>query len=157
MPASRAFWPNARLTNWLIDAPCRAVLVEPEHAPDPEAAPAGAEAGGMPAGMKMPEGMKMPPAMAEAMKKMGQGNAPATPAVEKPAAAPVEIQVDRTVLANGAVLVSQTNPDSPVVAIHLAVRGRAAIDGENAGAGALDLVHRLLEAGPLPSAAAYLE
>ena len=58
-----------------------------------------------------------------------------------------ELQVDRTVLENGAVLVSQTNPESPLMAIHLAVRGRAMIDSETAGAGALDLVHRMLNEG----------
>jgi len=45
------------------------------------------------------------------------------------------------------VLVSQTNPDSPLMAIHLAVRGRSMLDQEDAAAGALDLVHRLLSEG----------
>lgn len=65
--------------------------------------------------------------------------------VPMPAAKP--IQIDRTEMANGAVLVSQTNQDSPLVAIHLTVRGRAMIDRDNAQAGALDLVHRLLDQG----------
>jgi zinc protease len=57
------------------------------------------------------------------------------------------LAVDRSELANGAVLVSQTNPAGDIMAIHLAVRGRAVLDQENAGAGALDLVHRLLSEG----------
>ena len=57
------------------------------------------------------------------------------------------LPVDRSVLANGAVLVSQTNPASPLIAIHLTVRGRAMLDRDTAEAGALDLVHRLLEEG----------
>ena len=124
------------LRQWLVDAPCLAVLMEP--AAD---APTG---GGMPG---MPAGMTMPPGMAHAM---GQGggddedeDAPAPP----PAAVPAPLQVDRTELAHGAVLVSQTNSDSPIMAIHLAVRGRAVVDGENAVPGTLDLVHRLLGEG----------
>ncbi len=57
------------------------------------------------------------------------------------------LPIDRAELANGAVLVSQTNPDGAVIAIHLAVRGRSMLDRDNATAGALDLVHRLLEEG----------
>jgi zinc protease len=136
------------LTNWLVDAPCLAVLLEP-------AAGEEAEGDGAPAGMQMPAGMKMPPAMAEAMKKMQAGGGPTKAGAEEPSAAeekPAEtvaapLQVDRSELANGAVLVSQTNPDSPLMAIHLAVRGRAVIDRDNARAGALDLVHRMLEEG----------
>jgi zinc protease len=134
------------LTNWLVDAPCLAVLVEPAEEPD-------AEEGGAP-GMQMPPGMKMPPAMAEAMKKMQAGGG-ATPAGgmdqgREAAAAPAPaapLRVDRSELDNGAVLVSQTNPDSELMAIHLAVRGRAVIDRDHAGAGALDLVHRMLDEG----------
>ncbi|MCP4293824.1 MAG: insulinase family protein [bacterium] len=131
------------MTNWLIDAPCEAILIESEsgNSEDPMAA------------MGMPEGMKMPPAMLAAMKKqgmsmsdMGMGEAEG----EKPAAeesAPAPLQVDRTELANGAVLISQTNSDSPLMAIHLTIRGRAMVDQENAHAGALDLVHRMLTEG----------
>lgn len=137
------------LTSWLVDSPCRAVLVEAAgEADDSE--------GGMGA-MQMPAGMQMPPAMKAAMEKMARGGeAPAAgsempPApVEEPAGsiAPItDLHVDRSVLQNGAVLVSQTNPDSPLMAIHLAVRGRAMIDRETAGAGALDIVHRLLMEG----------
>ncbi|MFO7608747.1 MAG: pitrilysin family protein [Candidatus Krumholzibacteriia bacterium] len=57
------------------------------------------------------------------------------------------LPVARSELANGVVLVSQTNEASPVLAIHLAVRGRAMLDAEHAAAGALDLVHRLLDEG----------
>ena len=63
------------------------------------------------------------------------------------AAATGQLPIDRAELANGAVLVSQTNPDGAVMAIHLAVRGRSMLDRDNAAAGALDLVHRLLEEG----------
>ena len=129
------------LTNWLVDAPCEAVLLEPAEKTE-------ASAGGMPGGMQMPAGMKMPPAMAAAMagqvKTAEKDEVTAPPGYGKPA---VPIQVDRTVLENGAVLVSQTNPDSPIMAIHLTVRGRAQIDRDNAGAGALDLVHRLFAEG----------
>ncbi|MGD9546100.1 MAG: M16 family metallopeptidase [Candidatus Krumholzibacteriia bacterium] len=132
------------MTNWLVEAPCLAVLIEP----DPQAA-AGPPGAGMPPGMQMPAGMQMSPAMAAAMQKMGAGDGAAKPgAAETPAVIePAPLKVDRSVLANGAVLVSQTNPDSPLQAIHLAVRGRALIDRDNAGAGALDVVHRLLEEG----------
>ncbi|MBE0567124.1 MAG: insulinase family protein [Krumholzibacteria bacterium] len=88
------------LETWLADAPCQAVLVEPEA-----------------------------------------GAAAAAPAGWAP------LPVERSELANGAVLVSQTNEASPVLAIHLAVRGRALLDSEAAAAGALDLVHRLLDEG----------
>lgn len=133
------------MTNWLIDAPCLAVLIEKESsdAEDPMA--------GMPAGMKMPKGMKMPPAMLAAMQKQGMGGSDDNDEEkEKPAAkvqAPAVLKVDRSELANGAVLVSQTNEDSPLMAIHLTVRGRAMLDMENAHAGALDLVHRMLTEG----------
>ena len=135
------------LAGWLLDAPCRAVLVEPlagRQAADDDSA----------GGMQLPEGMQVPPAMLEALKKQGMSlggdtakasepgsEAPAEPAVAAP------LQVDRSVLANGAVLVSQTNADSPLMAIHLVVRGRAMIDRDDAQAGAVDLVHRLLEEG----------
>jgi zinc protease len=57
------------------------------------------------------------------------------------------LPVDRTELGNGAILVSQTNPASDLMAIHLTVRGRALLDRDNAQAGALDLVHRLFDEG----------
>jgi zinc protease len=94
--------------------------------------------------------MKMPPAMAAALKKQGVTAADEAPAEATPQAAPTvaaPLKVDRSVLDNGAVLVSQTNPASPLSAIHLAVRGRALVDAEYARAGALDLVHRLLAEG----------
>ena len=132
------------MTNWLIDAPCLGVLIEP----DPQAA-AGSAGAGMPPGMQMPAGTQMPPAMAAAMQKMAAGGGTTKPgAAETPAVVePAPLKVDRSVLANGAVLVSQTNPDSPLQAIHLAVRGRALIDRDEGGAGALDVVHRLVEEG----------
>ena len=97
--------------------------------------------------------MKMPPAMSEALAKMQATAQASDTAPDEPAAvtAPVvksePLRVDRSVLDSGAVLVSQTNPDSPLVAIHLAVRGRALIDRDNAVPGALDVVHRLLDEG----------
>ena len=131
------------MTNWLIDSPCLAVLIEKESSEEE------GPMDGMPAGMKMPEGMKMPPAMLAAMKKQGMGSTDEKPEEkEKPVAkAPTVLKVDRSELANGAVLVSQTNADSPLMAIHLTVRGRAMLDMENAHAGALDLVHRMLTEG----------
>jgi len=134
------------MTNWLIDSPCLAVLIEKENSEEDPMA-------GMPAGMKMPEGMNIPPAMLEAMKKQGMsmgGSEEKADEEEKPAAkvqAPTVLKVDRSELTNGAVLVSQTNADSPLMAIHLTVRGRALLDRENAHAGALDLVHRMLTEG----------
>ncbi len=135
------------MTNWLIDSPCLAVLIEKESSDEGEAT------AGMPAGMKMPEGMKMPPAMMAAMKKQGMsmgGTEEENTEIEKPAAkvqVPTVLKVDRSELTNGAVLVSQTNDDSPLMAIHLTIRGRAMLDKENAHAGALDLVHRMLTEG----------
>jgi zinc protease len=133
------------MTNWLIDSPCLAVLIEKENGAEED------PAGGMPAGMKMPEGMGMPPAMLAAMKKQGMGGSDEKPDEETETApkiaTPVVLNVDRSELANGAVLVSQTNEDSPLMAIHLTVRGRAMLDMENAHAGALDLVHRMLTEG----------
>ncbi len=127
------------LTNWLVDAPCQAVLVEPA-----EAASAGPAT---PSGM--PAGMSMPPAMAAAMKARGMAPADTTAASAPPPAiaVPAPPKVERSVLSNGAVLVSQTVPDNPLQAVHLAVRGRALLDRDNAAAGGLDLVHRLLNEG----------
>jgi zinc protease len=135
------------MTNYLIEAPCLAVLIEKESGKDESAE------SGMPAGMKMPEGMKMPPAMLEAMKKQAMQNggdektaeAEESPVKKEPVKTVLEVK--RKELANGAVLVSQTNPDSPLMAIHLTVRGRAMVDKENAEAGALDIVHRMLTEG----------
>ena len=135
---------STMLDNWLVDAPCLAVLIEP----DPEQA-ASAGSGGMPPGMSMPSGMQMSPAMAAAMKKArqgGQSEAPAT-AAAAPKTSAVQPRVERSVLANGAVLVSQTVPGNPLQAVHLTVRGRCVLDRDNAAAGGLDLVHRLLEEG----------
>lgn len=145
------------LTNWLVDAPCRAVLVEPAAAGTDGSQESGMATGmppGMPPGMKMPAGMQMPPAMAAAMGQGGTAGSPAAGGSGAPAEGSrgetmpaAALQVDRSVLENGAVLVSQTNPGSPLMAIHLAVRGRAMIDRETGGAGALDLVHRMLNEG----------
>jgi len=132
------------LTNWLVDAPCLGILIEPEEDQDGD----DQAQGGMPSGMQMPAGMKMPPAMAAAMKQQAAASAePTETSVPEAPAAVTPLKVDRSVLDNGAVLVSQTNPDSPLTAIHLAVRGRSLIDRENAAAGALDIVHRLLSEG----------
>ena len=128
---------NRVLRQWLVGAPCLAVLLEP-------AADAVVPTG-MPAGM--PAGMKMPPGMARAMAAQGGGPDAEMETPDPIPAAPAPLQVDRSELANGAVLVSQTNSGSPLMAIHLAVRGRAIIDSDHAEAGALDLVHRLLPEG----------
>lgn len=146
------------LGRWLAGAPCLAVLIEPGETAAPAAArgPAmpgampGMAAGAMPGakpGATMPGVAKpgaMPPAAmppASAPPAATEPAAPAAPAVP-PAPAP-----ERTVLESGAVVVSVTNPDSPLTAIHLTMRARARLDGELAAAGAVDLVHRLLDEG----------
>jgi zinc protease len=55
--------------------------------------------------------------------------------------------IDRSVLDGGAVLVSQTDPSGELMAIHVTVRGRAQLDQRYGKAGALNLVHRVLEYG----------
>lgn len=136
---------------YLIESPCLAVLIEP-------AAGAGAaaeQAGGM-AGMKLPPGMKVPPAMLEAMKKAGMTPQAASAGDEEAedegaaeagtsAAGSEPLPIQRTELKNGSVLVTQQNPDSPLMGIHLTVRNRAQIDEGRPGA--LNLVHRLLSSG----------
>ena len=150
------------LAAWIVDAPCRAVLIEPADVSS--AAPSPGENAGpgrpsaaptnpptmpptMPATMpkSMPPGM--PTSMPPGASAPGTGSvAPLPDAPVAPPAAP-GLPVERSVLGNGAVLVSQTNPTSPLQAVHLAVRGRALLDRQNAQAGALDLVHRLLTEG----------
>ncbi len=134
------------MANRLVSAPCLAVLMEKEQgAPAEEQDPAAA--------LGLPEGMDIPPAMLQAMRARGMvpggddGTSPEEADAADDAAAPLVLTVDRSELGNGAVLVSQTNQDSPLMAIHLAVRGRALLDRDNAAAGALDLVHRLLSEG----------
>ncbi len=61
----------------------------------------------------------------------------------------------RSVLDNGTVLVTLQNPDSPLLAAHLAVRHRALLDDGHPGA--LNLVHRLLTRGIGGCDAACLE
>lgn len=137
---------SAALERWLDGAPCLAVLVEPgEPAAPAEAAPG--MPGGMPGGKPaMPGGMPggkpagMPPGLAPQ-----PGSTPPAPAAIPVAPAPPS--VERTVLPTGAVVVSQTNPDSPLTAIHLTVRARSRLDRELGGAGAVDLAHRLLDEG----------
>ena len=58
-----------------------------------------------------------------------------------------EAPVERSELDSGAVLVSQTNPGSALMAVHVAVRDRAELDRHFGQPGALNLVHRLLESG----------
>lgn len=149
------------LERWLAGAPCLAVLVEPAAAATAAAGP-----GGQPAAGAHGKPGAMPPAMAGAMPPAAAGGKPAgmppgmpagmpatRPAAAKPAGAPPAPPVpavaapERTVLPSGAVVVSQTNPDSPVTAIHLTVRARSRLDRELGGAGAVDLVHRLLDEG----------
>jgi zinc protease len=55
------------------------------------------------------------------------------------------VEVERSTLAGGAVLVTLRNPVSPLFAAHVAVRNRAVLDGDRPGA--LNLVHRLLRRG----------
>ncbi len=52
---------------------------------------------------------------------------------------------ERSLLPNGAVLVTLRNPGSPLFAVHVAARDRAVVDGDTPGA--LNLVHRLLTSG----------
>jgi zinc protease len=134
------------LDTYIVDAPCLAVLVEP--------GPAGLRATGsadLGAGPQMPAGMNMPPAMAEALRGVGvaAGAQDSTlAAAETPVVAPSPPPtVRRSVLRNGAVLVTQTDSVSPIMAIHLTVRGRALLDRDYGEPGALTLVHRLLTAG----------
>ena len=144
------------LGRWLADAPCLAVLVEPaaEGAGSGGHAAAAAGGHGMPTGM--PTGMPPPaaPGQSPAGKPAGMPGTmppavPSTAADGAPPAPPVPAAPapERTVLPSGAVVVSLTNPDSPVTAIHVAVRARARLDRELAAAGAVDLVHRLLDEG----------
>jgi zinc protease len=160
------------LERWLAGEPCLAVLVEPGEKADAEAATAGTRAPSMPGGMPpamaaamaggkpagKPAGMppQMPPSMPPAMaagKAAAMPPATAMKAPEAPPAAPVAPVAapapapERTVLPSGAVVVSLTNPDSPLTAIHLTVRARSRLDRELAGAGAVDLAHRLLDEG----------
>ncbi len=64
---------------------------------------------------------------------------------QDPAASPGAVQ--RSVLEDGAVLVSQTSPGSELMAVHVLVKNRALLDGRYARPGALNLVHRLLDYG----------
>lgn len=145
------------LGRWLAGAPCLAVLIEPGRAESPavgHGAAMGAGGHGMPPAM--PGGMPpaMPPAaggMPPAGKPAGMGAAPMAPTVPAAAKAappvPATPAPERTVLPSGAVVVSLTNPDSPLTAIHLTVRARSRLDRELAAAGAVDLAHRLLDEG----------
>ncbi|MEZ4386375.1 MAG: pitrilysin family protein [Candidatus Krumholzibacteriia bacterium] len=56
-------------------------------------------------------------------------------------------RLDRSVLPGGAVLVTQTDPYSELLAVHLTVRDRAGLDQRAGEPGALNLVHRLLTTG----------
>ncbi len=56
-------------------------------------------------------------------------------------------RLDRSVLPGGAVLVTQTDPYSELLAVHLTVRDRASLDQRTGQPGALNLVHRLLTTG----------
>jgi zinc protease len=148
------------LRTYLIDTPCQAALVEPE---------AGAAAADEDFGL--PEGMEVPPAMLEALRRMQReggmpgggeegeeadagasegagapGGAAGGPAAgARPAVRPASLPVERSVLENGSVLVSQSNPTSPLMAIHLTVRNRAMVDDGHPGA--LNLIHHLLNKG----------
>lgn len=163
------------IDRWLTGESCLAILVEPADKPagaadKPAAAgkapampggmpPAMASAmgGGKPAGMP-PAGMPpagmgggkpagMPPAMPPAAAAPATAPAPAPAAAPAAAVAPPAPKPERTVLPSGAVVVSLTNPDSPLTAIHLTVRARSRLDRELAAAGGVDLAHRLLDEG----------
>ncbi len=71
----------------------------------------------------------------------------ATPEVDPqdPAASPGAVQ--RSVLEDGAVLVSETSRGSELMAVHVTVEHRALLDQRYARPGALNLVHRLLDYG----------
>lgn len=127
------------LGRWLAGVPCLGVLIEPagSDGKTPGGKPAGA-AGMMPGGH--PGGY--PGAMGGAARvAASDANEPTPPA------APAAPEIERTVLPNGAVVVSQTNPASPLTAIHLTVRARSRLDRELGAAGAVDLAHRLLDEG----------
>ncbi len=155
----------AALQTYLIDTPCLAVLIEPAVGLE--------SAGTVTPEIQLPPGMKVPPAMLEAMRKAGMSTAPASggksaatdgeaaatgdrPEITVGAGAPDAglagdmagydiLPIERTALSNGAVLVSQQNPASPLLAVHVTVRYRAVLDDGHPGA--LNLVHRLLTAG----------
>jgi zinc protease len=147
------------LGRWLAEQPCLAVLIERGEAAAPTTGAGGGMPGGMPGGMSggmppagMVAGGGKPAGMPSGMPPAGMPGGMPTPgakpveAPEAPAALAVP-SVERTVLPSGAVVVSQTNPDSPLTAIHLTVRARARLDHNLGAAGALDLVHRLLDEG----------
>jgi len=56
-------------------------------------------------------------------------------------------RVNRSVLPGGAVLVTESDPYTELLAVHLTVRDRALLDQRVGQAGALNLVHRLLTSG----------
>ncbi|MFO7652582.1 MAG: pitrilysin family protein [Candidatus Krumholzibacteriia bacterium] len=150
------------LDMYLADTPCLAVLVEPlpvsggGPAPHEGMQEAGRSGHGGGAGAHPELPATMPPAMAEAMRKMREGGGAAAdgsdPPAEEPPARPQDrsssaLPVERSVLQNGAVLVTRTNPDSPILAVHLTVKGRALLDRECGATGAMEVVHRLLDDG----------
>jgi predicted Zn-dependent peptidase len=55
--------------------------------------------------------------------------------------------VTRSELPGGAVLVTETDPHSELLAVHLTVRGRARLDQRSGQPGTLNLVHRMLTSG----------
>jgi zinc protease len=139
--AVKAVHVTAVLEETFINKPCLAVLIEPELTA-PAAEPSAAS---MP---QMPAGMQMPPAMAEAMRKKAAAAPAAVDTVYRaPGGGVAAVPVERTVLPSGAVLVSQTVASSDLMAIHLAMRGRAVIDRAHGAPGAVNLVHRLLTSG----------
>lgn len=105
------------VNGYLLDAVCLALYVQPLGAGGWSEA---TEATSMPSGG-------------------GSSGTPPAPAASD------EPEVRRTLLANGAVVVTQRNRGSPLFAAHLTVRNRAMLDGAHPGA--LNLVHRLLTSG----------
>ncbi|MFH1842011.1 MAG: insulinase family protein [bacterium] len=157
------------LESYLLDSPCLALLIEPGL--DREGETVDPDTTVDTGGMQMPEGMQVPAAMLEAMRQSGMSMGgtssdtdaadstsaggqlgAAVAATERPAPtsppAPITVTslpVERTELQNGVILVSQQNPASSLLAIHLTVRNRAVVDADSPGA--LNLVHRMLMSG----------
>jgi zinc protease len=139
------------LETYLVGSPVLALLTEPRAGgPAIRAGGQPGMPGGMPPGMKMPPGMTMPPAAKAPAAGDQEGAAPAEEALQpgaprgkaSRAGAATDLPIERSELANGAVLVTRRNPASPLFAIHLTVRNRAEVDDGHPGA--LNLVHKLL-------------
>ena len=85
------------------------------------------------------------PCLALLIEPAGGTDADSAPATSATPRRP--LPVERLELPGGAILVSQMNPGSELMAIEVMVRGRAILDGQYGQPGALNLIHRLLLSG----------